>query len=261
MKVSLSGSAPKSLQVVGFTRTKSPGFLSIKWFNITAAYHVNIITIEAHSASIKGEIELMWDNLQPLAKVKYGEGHLGAANSKQSHTWWQERPSIDVLAPTERQDISRSVVTTPSVAHARPANRAVPASPAPFSLERTTLLHSVIPWLLRLGSVFCHATLHLKEKEAAEMCTADGRNYLAHLTSEIFFPPFSSLSPFSTNYSKTGEIDRFLVHVGFWVVHGRLWVFQISQLWYQFSQLHQFVCKWTLKTSKLEKGDHNSVYS
>lgn len=45
--VTLSGSAPKSLHVVGFTRTKSSGFLSIKWFNITAAYHFNIITIKS----------------------------------------------------------------------------------------------------------------------------------------------------------------------------------------------------------------------
>lgn len=52
------------------------------------------------------------------------------------------------------------------------------------------------------------------------MCTADGTNYFAHLTSEIFFPFFSP-SPFSTNYSKTMEINRFFKHVGFGVVHGR----------------------------------------
>lgn len=49
---SLSGSAPKSPHVVGFTRTKSPGLLSIKWLAVTAAYHFNIITIKAHSAGI-----------------------------------------------------------------------------------------------------------------------------------------------------------------------------------------------------------------
>lgn len=38
--------APKSPHVAGFTRTKPPGFMSIKWFHVT----FNIIPIKAHSA-------------------------------------------------------------------------------------------------------------------------------------------------------------------------------------------------------------------
>lgn len=54
------------------------------------------------------------------------------------------------------------------------------------------------------GPAFLPATSHLGESEAAEMCTTDGKNYVALFTSEIFFllfsPPLSLL--FSTNYSK-----------------------------------------------------------
>lgn len=48
------------------------------------------------------------------------------------------------------------------------------------------------------------------------MCTADGRDYFAHLTSEIFsFFFFSSPSVFfSTNYCKIEEINRFLLQGG-----------------------------------------------
>lgn len=48
------------------------------------------------------------------------------------------------------------------------------------------------------GPAFFPATSHLRESEAAEMCTTDGKNYKAHLTSEIFFLSSLalSLSPF-----------------------------------------------------------------
>lgn len=122
-------------------------------------------------------------------------------------------PLLMALAPADWQ------TTAPSGR----ASRTILASPAPSPPEGTTLLHSVILQALRPGPAFCLATLHLEGREAAEMCTTDGRNYLAHLTSEIpFFPPFLlSLPPLSTNYSKAGEIDRFLVLVGFGVVHRR----------------------------------------
>lgn len=135
---SFSGSAPKSPHVVGFTRTKSPGFLCIKWFNIAAAYHFNTITIKAHSASINRD---------------WSDSRLSPTTGK-SQVWWrafgqkiQSKATLGgrsgllliVLAQTERQHISRTVAATPSVPHTRPANRAVP-----LSLERTTLLHSVI---------------------------------------------------------------------------------------------------------------------
>lgn len=207
---------PKSLHVVGFTRTKSPGFLSIKWFNITAACHFNIIPIKVHSASISRD----WSDarLSPTTGKSqvwwraFGQPR-SAENPKHNPHLWQKRPSIDGSGTDWTAGQSRTVATTPSVSHARPANEGCPSIPCSLSLERTTLLHSVILWLLWLGPVFCLAPLHLEGSKAAEMCTTDGRNYLAHLTSEIFFPPFSSLSPFSTNYSKTGEIDRF-VQVG-----------------------------------------------
>lgn len=132
----------------------------------------------------------------------------------------------------------------PCSAPRKACQQGCPSPPCPHVSVRD---HSVILWVLWLGPVFCLATLHLEGSKAAEMCTADGRNYLAHLTSEIFFSPFSSLSPFSTNYSKTGIIDRFLVQVCFWV--------QQSQSLYRFSQLHgvgiyQYAYKYMQKTIK-----------
>lgn len=98
----------------------------------------------------------------------------------------------------------------------KPCQQGCPCLPCPLSPEGTTLPHSVILCVLWPGPEFCVATLHLEENKAAEMCTTYGTNYVAHLTSEIPPPPpFSSLPPFSTNYSKTGEIDRFLVQVDF----------------------------------------------
>lgn len=201
----------------------------IKWFNITAAYHFNIITIKAHSASINrdwsdarlspttGKSQLWWRAFEQPRSTE---------NPKQSHTWWQAGPILlMVLATTERGDISRPVATNPFCVQCKACPQGCPSLPCPLSLERTTLLHSVILWLLWPGAVFCLATLHLEESKAAEMCTTDGRNYLAHLTSEIyFFSFFFSLSLFH-KLLQDWEIDRFLVQVGFWVVHGRPLVF------------------------------------
>lgn len=68
---SLSGSAPKSLHVVGFTRTKSSAFLSIKWYHITAAYHFGVITIKspASQPALK-EIGVMHDYLPAIGQAR-----------------------------------------------------------------------------------------------------------------------------------------------------------------------------------------------
>lgn len=86
------------------------------------------------------------------------------------------------------------------------------------------------------GPAFFPATSHLRESEAAEMCTTDGKNYKAHLTSEIFFLSSLalSLSFFPQITPRLGEIDRFRVQVGFKVPQRRLvffFSFQQSQLW------------------------------
>lgn len=57
-------------------------------------------------------------------------------------------------------------------------------------LRGPLLIYSVILWVLRLGPERSLATSDLEESKAAEMCTTDGRNYVAHLTSEIFPPLF-----------------------------------------------------------------------
>lgn len=101
---------------------------------------------------------------------------------------------------------THTVPTAPSVPHAGSAGGR--PGPLPQRGPRSSTLSFAASCG---GPLLCFATLHVKQSEAAEMCTADGGNYFAHLTSEIFF----LLSPFSTNYSKTGEIDRFLVHAGF----------------------------------------------
>lgn len=122
------------------------------------------------------------------------------------------------------RDISHTVVNNSnSVPDARASQQecpSLPLHPPPFPGEGALFLHSVILRVLREGRAFGLATSLLGESKAAEMCTTHGRNYVARLTSEIFSPPsFPSLSLtlpllFSTNYSKTGEIDRFLVQVG-----------------------------------------------
>lgn len=143
-----------------------------------------------------GEIGVMWDYRPPPAKVKYGEGHLGANLEVQGI---QIKATLvgrsGLLLMVLASDAGCTVATTPLVPHARHCQQGCPSLPCPFSPRRgPALLHSVILRLLWPGPAFCLATLHLKESEAAEMCTADGRNYLAHLTSEIFFF-FFLLSP------------------------------------------------------------------
>lgn len=134
----------------------------------------------------------MWDYLLPLAKVKCDGGHLGdlRAQNTQRKATFSGRGSLLLMVLAKR--IGRAAPTTPSANHPKPAKRAAPAIPAPLSPERAMLLHSVILWLMWSSPVFCLATLHLNESKAAEMCTADGRNYLGHLTSEILFPFFFS---------------------------------------------------------------------
>ncbi len=77
----------------------------------------------------------MQDYLSPLAKVRDVEGHLGnlVAQKIQSKATLGGRSGLRlmVLAPTERQDISRTVAANPLHAPCEVANRAVPASPAP----------------------------------------------------------------------------------------------------------------------------------
>lgn len=107
----------------------------------------------------------------------------GTDHPKQSHTWWHEQSSTDGFGIKHQPYSAHKLFC----ASCKACQQGCPSLPCPLSLERTTLLHSVILGLLWLGPVFCLATLHLKGSEAAEMCTADGRNYLAHLTSEIFF--------------------------------------------------------------------------
>lgn len=70
----------------------------------------------------------------------------------------------------------------------------VSQSPSAFPpLKGPLFPRSVILLLLWPSPAFCLATSHLEGSKAAEMCITDGRNYVAHLTSEIFFP-FSSLT-------------------------------------------------------------------
>lgn len=147
------------------------------------------------------EIGVTHDYLLPLAKVKHGEGHLGnlAAQKIQSKATVKGRSGhlLMVLAQTEQRDISRTVVTTPPLCPMRGLPTGMSQPPPASSPWRGPLfLHSVILWVLWPGPAFCLATSHLEESKAAEMCTTDGRNYVAHLTSEIFFSFFFSLSLF-----------------------------------------------------------------
>lgn len=122
--------------------------------------------------------------------------------------------------------------------HRRPClpTRGLPTGqpqPPPARPWRRPTLYSLCHSLaLVAGPAFCPATSHLRESEAAEMCTTDGKNYGAHLTSEIFFF-LSSLSFFLQITPRLGEIDRFRVQVGFKVLQRRLvlFFFQQSQLW------------------------------
>lgn len=141
--------------------------------------------------------------LPPLAKIWWRtfEQPRSTDSPRRSRDWWQKWLLLMVLA----QNISHAVPTTPSAPQAGTA-KGCPSLPCPLSPERTTLLHSVIHWLLRPGPVLCLATLHLKESKAVEMCTADGRNYLAHLTSEIFFFLFLLSLPFPQITPRLGKL-------------------------------------------------------
>lgn len=153
----------------------------------------------------------MRDYLPPLAKVKCSEGRLGnllyTLRKTQSNAMHSGRSSLLLMVLAGKKKKKQPFIAhNPLCASCKVCQEGCPGLPSPLSLERTTLLHSVILWLLWLGPEFCLATLHLKESKAGEICTADGRNYLVHLTSEIFFffLFLLSLSPFSTNYSKAG---------------------------------------------------------
>lgn len=208
-----------------------------------------------------------------LAKVKCGEGHLGrpssAANPEQSHSWkagadfhwwfWQCRTSVIQWS------------TTPPLCPVRgPANKNVPAyTPLsipirlPFPGEGALSLYPVIPWVLREGRVVGLATSLLGESKAAEMCTTHGRNYVAHLTSEI--SPPSSFS-FSLNLSLpllfsqitprlVKLIDWFLVQVGLFRWAGHWLGVLLSNHNYDFSvasDINQEACKCIKKKKSLQ---------
>lgn len=145
----------------------------------------------------------MWDYLPPLAKVKYGEGHSGNLEAQE----FQSKATLGGRSSLLLMVLAHSInAHNPLCAPRKACQKGCPSLPCPLSLERTTLLHSVIPWLLWPGAVFCLATLHLKESEAVEMCTADGRNYLAHLTSEIFFSLFLLSLPFPQITPRLGKL-------------------------------------------------------
>lgn len=159
----LTGRTPKSLHMVGFTRTKSPEFRGIKCFHITPAYHFNIITIKSpvSQAELK-EIGAMHNYLMPLAKVKCGEGHLGnpVAQKIQSKTTVKGRSGL-LLMVLASGDISRTVVTTPPLCpmRGRPT-RMSQLPPASLPWRRTTLsplCHS-LSFVARPCILPCHFT-------------------------------------------------------------------------------------------------------
>lgn len=147
----------------------------------------------------------MWDYLLPWAKVKCRGGHLGdlrAQNSQSKATFSGRGGLLVVLA----KRTVRAAPTTPLCESSKACQEGCPGLPCPLSPERAVLLHSVIPWLMWSSPVFCLATLHLNENKAAEMCTADGRNYLGHLTSEICFPLFLLSIPFPQITPSLGKL-------------------------------------------------------
>lgn len=169
--------------MVGFTRTKSP-VPSIECFDITAAYQLNIISIRSQA---RQHLNRLKDYLQPLVKVKPGQGQSIVQKIRNF------RLLLMVLAEMELYSLQWS--QAPQGTNTRPANRTVQASPS--CPERRPTLYSLCHTLaLVAGPAFFPATSHLGESKAAEMCTADGKNYVAHFTSEIFFSFFSSLAPF-----------------------------------------------------------------
>lgn len=161
----------------------------------------------------------------PLAKVKCGEGHLGnpVGQKIQSKTTVKGRSGL-LLMVLAQGDITRTVVTTPPLCpmQGRPT-RMSQLPPASLPWRGTTLsplCHSLSLWQ---GPAFCLATSHLGASEAAEMCTTHGRNYVAHLTSEIFFSPsfFSlSLSFFHKLLQDRGKLIDSLCKWVFSDVHG-----------------------------------------
>lgn len=138
-----------------------------------------------------------------------------------------------VVAQSEQHNISRTVVTTPPLCPVQglPTGPSQPPT-ASCPWRGPLFLHSVILRVLRLGPAFCLATSHLAGSEAAEMCTTDGRNYVAHLTSEIFFFfPFSSLSlPFPQITPRLGKLIDSLCKWAFELYKEDFWLFQQSPL-------------------------------
>lgn len=125
----LSGSAPKSLHVVGFAKTKSPACASIKQLRGVPACHVNIIAMELFESVLAG-IGAMPRYLLPLAKVRWRtfEQPRSTDNPRRSRDWWQKWLLLMVLA----QNISHAVPTTPSAPHAGTAKGCPsPSCPSP----------------------------------------------------------------------------------------------------------------------------------
>lgn len=106
-----------------------------------------------------------------------------------------------------------------------------PQPPPSRPWRRPTLYSLCHSLALVAGPAFCPATSHLRESEAAEMCTTDGKNYGAHLTSEIF--SFFLLSPFF--YKLLQDWGKLIDSVCKWALkfykEDLFFFFQQSQLW------------------------------
>lgn len=166
---------------------------------IAAARHSSVITIRSRASPRLNRLE---DYLLPLVKAKHGQGRpinqqgRKAASSGFCWRFWPRRSS----RPIQELRVVTGTPCVPTQGQSQPPPRSRP-------WRRPTLYPLCHSLALVARPASFPATSHLGESEAAEMCTADGKNYQAHLASEIFsfFLSFFSLSPFfSTNYSKAG---------------------------------------------------------
>lgn len=229
MEAGLSGNAP--ITAHGWLlKDKAPRALTV----LTSLLPTTSTSSQS-GAGLASRLNRLKDYSLPLAKSQARARAFDQSKVQKSRNF---RLLLMVLAQMERRALSFTAVTgTPAYQHtARQQKR--PGLPRPVPKDDQRFIHAVILWLLWLEPAFFPATSHLRESEAAEMCTTDGRNYEAHLTSEIFFLSSSSLffSFFPQITPRLGEIDRFRVQVGFKVLQRRLvffssFFFRQSQLW------------------------------
>lgn len=143
----------------------------------------------------------MQDYLQPLAKSQVWWRAFGQKIRSEATLGGRSGLLLMVLAQAGHQPYS-TVAATPFCGPMWGLPTGL--SPCPWRGP----LFSTLSFSLTCGRgpVFCLATLHLEESEAAEMCTTHGRNYLAHLTSEIFFFLFLLSLPFPQITPRLGKL-------------------------------------------------------